>query len=421
MMQVFEKHGVAFVSVTQAFNTANSMGRLILNVLLSFAQFEREIISERTRDKVAATRRKGKWAGGHPILGYDVDPKALKLTVNVHEAERVRAIFQMYLKHESLLPVVEDLAQRGWTNKRWVTRKGPERGGKAFTRTSVFKLLTNVLYIGKVRYKHEIHNGEHVAIVEPTVWQRTQAVLERNGRTGGAPVRNQFGAFLKGLIRCAPCACSMTPTHTTRDSNKRYRYYVCSSAQKRGWKTCPTKAVPAQQIEALVLKQIQAIGNDPDLLAEVLKQVRAQEQEKADAIAGEQQSPKKDLGHWHKELWDLTARLKPGEDSGPAMARLADLQERITAAEGAMRNLENRAQSLQHSKQFDPGDAALALSAFDPVWATLAPREQARIIELLIERVDFDGAKGKVAIAFRESAIQTLANRPTSSQCGRTP
>src|SRR5262245_36086565 len=100
------------------------MGRLVLNVLLSFAQFEREIISERTKDKIAATRRKGKWTGGHPILGYDVDPTLFKLVVNEHEAKRVRAIFQLYLDHQGLVPVAQELARRRWTNKRWTTRKG---------------------------------------------------------------------------------------------------------------------------------------------------------------------------------------------------------------------------------------------------------------------------------------------------------
>jgi site-specific DNA recombinase len=253
------------------------MGRLVLNVLLSFAQFEREIISERTRDKIAATRRKGKWAGGHPILGYDVDPQGFRLVVNAEEAERVRAIFRLYLEHESLLPVVQELERRGWLNKRWTTRKGQDLGGKAFTRTSLYKLLTNVAYVGKVRYKDEIHDGEHAAIVDPGVWQKVQALLQRNGRTAGAPVRNQFGALLKGLLRCVPCDCAMTPSHTTRNRTKRYRYYVCSSAQKRGWHTCPSKSVPAAQIEALVVHQIQRIGTDRALWQQVLEQVRQQE------------------------------------------------------------------------------------------------------------------------------------------------
>jgi site-specific DNA recombinase len=113
MMETFERHGVSFVSITQQFNSATSMGRLVLNVLLSFAQFEREIIAERTRDKMAATRRKGKWSGGTPVLGYDLDPRGRRLHVNDHEAERVRAIFALYLEHQALLPVVQELTRRG--------------------------------------------------------------------------------------------------------------------------------------------------------------------------------------------------------------------------------------------------------------------------------------------------------------------
>src|SRR5262244_4199626 len=144
LIELFDAHDVSFVSVTQQFNTATSMGRLMLNVLLSFAEFEREIISERTRDKIAATRRKGKWAGGHPILGYDVDPRGFRLVVNEEEAVRVRAIFELYLEQQALLPVVQELERCGWFNKLWQTRKGHERGGLPFTKTNLHRLLTNV-------------------------------------------------------------------------------------------------------------------------------------------------------------------------------------------------------------------------------------------------------------------------------------
>ena len=183
LMELFEQHQVAFVSVTQHFNSGTSMGRLVLNVLLSFAQFERELIAERTRDKVAAARRKGKWSGGLPILGYDVDARTKKLVINEEEAVRVRAIFVLYLEHRGLLPVVEEMARRGWCNKQSRTRQGRVRGGRPFTKGSLYQLLTNVTSRGQVRYHQEIHPGEQPAIVDPQVWQDVQALLAHHGHT----------------------------------------------------------------------------------------------------------------------------------------------------------------------------------------------------------------------------------------------
>src|SRR5271156_7075113 len=140
MMDVFEQHGASFVAVTQQLNSATSMGRLLLNVLLSFAQFEREIIGERTRDKIAAARRKGKWSGGMPLLGYGVDARGSKLVIQAAEAERVRAIFQLYRQHQALLLLVRELRRRGWVNKQWLTLKGRTRGGRAFTKSSLYHL-----------------------------------------------------------------------------------------------------------------------------------------------------------------------------------------------------------------------------------------------------------------------------------------
>jgi site-specific DNA recombinase len=415
LMQTFETRKVSFVSVTQQFNTASSMGRLILNVLLSFAQFEREIIGERTRDKIAATRRKGKWAGGHPVLGYDIDPKGYKLAVNAVEAERVRQIFALYLEHGSLLPVVEELTRRRWNTKRWKTRKGPERGGKPFTRTSLYTFLTNVVYAGKVRYKTEVHDGEHPAIVDPGIFQQVQDTLRRNGRTGGGPVRNQFGALLKGLLRCRPCGCAMTPTHTTPDGTRRYRYYQCCSAQKKGSSTCPSKSVPAGPIEEFVVERIRCIGRDPELLREILAQARAKDEAHTAALETEAGGLERDLKHWHTEVRRLSTQLRPGADNGELVGRLADLHERIARAEGQAKRV--RADITAATGRLIPEEeAARALSAFDPVWASLTPREQGRVIDLLVEKVEYDGGAGTVAVTFRPAGIKTLADELAQEQ-----
>jgi site-specific DNA recombinase len=267
MMEVFERHQVAFVSVTQRFDTSDSMGRLTLNMLMSFAQFEREMISERTRDKIAATRRKGKWSGGMPLLGYNV--VATKLVVNELEAERVRQIFQLYLEHGSLLATVGELNRRGWTTKCWTTRKGTSRGGMPFTKNQLHKLLTNVTYLGKVRYKDEVHEGEQDRIISVEVFDEVAAALYSRRQTTSPGLRNKYGALLRGLLHCKACNCRMSHTYSAKGS-KRYRYYVCNHAQQRGWKQCPTPSVnrprrssSSSSIRSKVLAGIQNLSQPP--------------------------------------------------------------------------------------------------------------------------------------------------------------
>ena len=333
IVETFDRYHISFVSVTQLINTATSMGRLMLNVLLSFAQFEREIISERTRDKIAAARRKGKWSGGMPLLGYDVDPLGSRLLVNENEAARLRVIFELYIEHQSMITTIKELDRRGWVNKRWTTRKGHERGGKQFTKSSLYKLLTNVTYTGKLKYKNEIHNGEHAAILGTDLWQQVQSLLTRNGRTGGTAVRNKFGALLKGLLHCVPCGCGMSPTHATKNDNKRYRYYVCNRAQKRGWHDCPSKSIPATEIERFVVDQIKCIGKDPTLLHEVVAQARSRGEAQLAELQTERQGLERELGRWDTEVRKLLELIAPGDGSTPATARLADLQDRMRVAE----------------------------------------------------------------------------------------
>ena len=294
LMEVFDQRKVSFASVTQQFNTTHSMGRLTLNILLSFAQFEREIISERTRDKMRAARRKGKYVGGAPILGYDVI--GARLVVNEAEAKRVRRIFSLYLEQQSLLPTVAELDRRGWTSKRWTTSKGRQRGGRPFTKTFLHQLLTNPAYSGKVRFDGVTYAGEHAAIVDADTFQKVQTLLRQNNRAGSASVPNKLGALLKGLLRCVPCECAMTPAHSKRGS-RRYRYYTCSNAQRRGWKHCPSKSIPAAEIETYVLEQIKALGTDPTLMTEMLAPGAEQIEEKPCKTLQQLDSIWESLGH----------------------------------------------------------------------------------------------------------------------------
>jgi site-specific DNA recombinase len=405
LMSVFDSYNVAFVSVTQQFNTATSMGRLVLNVLLSFAQFERELVSERTKDKIRATRQKGKWCGGHPLLGFDIDPRGFRLVVNEEEAAQIREIFRLYLQHEALLPVVEELNRRGWRTKRWTTRNGKARGGQRFTRTNLYQQLTNPTYIGKVRYKTEVYDGEHQAIVEPDVWQRVQAILKRNHHTGGASVRNSSGALLKGLLWCQSCSCAMTPT-STGGRNRRYRYYACTSAQKQGFGTCPSKSIPAGEIERFVIDHIKCIGNDPALIERTCSAVKILAAEQTAKLETERRDIERSLAKWHSEVQKLAEH---GTDA-PALAYLADLQDRIRHSERRLSEIDAECTRVR-THNLEDWDIAATLAAFDPVWEQLSPREQCRLVHLLVERVTFDGGQGRVAIRFHPTGITALAEQ----------
>src|SRR2546421_4386084 len=152
MLSIFEAHTVSFVAVTQQFNSSTSLGRLTLNILLSFAQFERELIGERTRDKMSAARRKGKWVGGCPVLGYDVDPRGGRLVINEEEAERVRTIFALFEEHRSARLTLAEIDRRGWRLKSWTRKTGQFRSGGPFALNSLRRLLTNILYTGAIRH-----------------------------------------------------------------------------------------------------------------------------------------------------------------------------------------------------------------------------------------------------------------------------
>lgn len=402
MMKFLDEHEVAFVSVTQQFNTADAMGRLMMNVLLSFAQFEREIISDRTRDKIAAARKKGKWAGGHPILGYDVDPKGFKLVVNEEEAVRVRAIFDLYLELEGLLAVLHELNERGWKNKRWTTRNGHTRGGRHFDRASLYHLLTNVAYCGKVRHKAEVYDGEHVGIVDAEKWRLVQTKLQRNRRNGGSLYRNQFGAVLKGLIHCGTCNCAMTPTHSTRNKTKRYRYYACMNARARGNRTCPARSVSAPELERFVVDQIKAVGQDPGIVASAMAQAQEQRDQALEELETEARSLKRELANHHDDLRRFA--------TGASVERLAEVQEQIGACEQRLTVVQNE-EAVLHTDTIDEAEFAAALAVFDPAWEALSPREQARIVNLLVEKVEYDGHQGTIAVTFRPNGIKALTEQ----------
>jgi hypothetical protein len=247
LVELFEAHGVSFVSVTQQFNTTTSMGRLTLNVLLSFAQFEREIAGERIRDKFAASRRKGMWMGGTIPLGYDVRDR--KLIVNEAEADTVRLIFQRYLALGCVSRLRVDLDRQGVRSKQRILTSGRVLGGASFGRGALYHLLRNRIYRGEVLHKGIAYPGEHEAIVNEELWNAVQARLSGN-LTRRRQSRLETGALLGGLI-FDDRGNRMSPTYTVRRGN-RYRYYI-SQAQLRGGEAGSRARIGADEVERLVV------------------------------------------------------------------------------------------------------------------------------------------------------------------------
>ncbi len=414
LVEVFDKHGVSLVSVTQPINTADSTGRLMLNILLSFAQFERETIADRTRDKIHAARRRGKWTGGIPILGYRMIEGGGGIEPAPDEAEMVRQIFSLYLTDQSILEVVEEINCRGWVTKEHETKAGRRIGGAPFSKSSVAHLLANPTYVGKVRLKGQVYDGEHDAIIDEVTWKRAQELLDKNRRSRGGPNQNKWGYLLKGLVRCTACNAAMSPS-TARKGPKAYRYYVCTSAMKKGYATCPCPSIPAQKLEDLVVDQIRVIGQDSDLQRETLRQVKAIREEKRPALVSEQKRLRKRLEKTRGEVRSLLDALATGEGGRTVGREIGKLEE---VAEGLEQRLSEIAEMLTSLDRVtvNESDLCKALSLFDPIWGVLFPVEQARIIQLLIDSIDFNAGTGKMGIEFAPSGIQALAGEIDSAK-----
>lgn len=321
LVEAFDANDVTFVSVTQSFNTTTSMGRLTLNILLSFAQFEREVIGERIRDKFAASRKRGMWMGGWAALGYDI--KDRKLVINEAEAANVRMVFERFISTGSATTLSRILTAEGILTRR----------GRPLDKGVIYKLLNNPVYVGEAVHKGASYAGEHQAIISRGLWAKVQAILSDGSRKRAANTRAQTPALLKGLL-FGPTGCAMSPTHT-RKAGKLYRYYVSQSVLKHGTGACPVGRLPAAEVEAAVVDQLRVLLRAPEI---------------------------------------IIATWKAGRE---------------------------------HDAEISEDEVRAALLGLDPLWNELFPAEQARIVRLLVERVDV--TMDSLSIRLRTEGLVGLA------------
>ncbi|WP_223425484.1 recombinase family protein [Tateyamaria pelophila] len=294
LVEVFDRTGVTFVSVTQAFNTTTSMGRLTLNILLSFAQFEREVTGERIRDKIAASRKKGLWMGGVPPLGYDVRDR--KLVVNLEEAAKVRMVFERFVEVGSATVLARDLRRDGFRNKQ----------GTLIDKGYLYRLLNNRVYRGDAVHKGKAYPGEHEEIIDVRLWDQVHDIMIESPRTRANNSRTQTPALLKGLLFTATGA-AMTPS-STKKGTRRYRYYVSMDLLKS--RETPEDGIPrrlpADTAEGAVIAEIRRVLRTPETTAQVIAALDKDDMvdiAEAEAIAALQRFP---------ELW---AQLFPAEQT----------------------------------------------------------------------------------------------------------
>jgi len=302
LVEVFDRTGVTFVSVTQSFNTTTSMGRLTLNVLLSFAQFEREVIGERIRDKVAASRRRGMWMGGFVPMGYRVENR--KLRIHDPEAAIIRMIFERFLKVGSATTLARLLRAEDVRSHR----------GRIIDKGSLYRILRNQVYVGLAVHKGVAYPGEHAPIISQSLWDKAQSILRESPRKRACRSRASTPALLKGLL-FGPSGRAMSPAHTRR-GGKLYRYYVCQAALKGEISDAAIRRVSAAAIEAAVVDQLRSLLKSPEVVMATWRGANAQGVELPEAAVRE------------------------------------------------------------------------ALEHLDPLWEELFPAEQARIVQLLVQRIE---------------------------------
>lgn len=403
VLDVFDRHGITYVSVTQPIDTGSSVGRLMRSILVDFAQFERELIGERTRDKRAAMAKKGKWAGGHPVLGYDFDRKTKKLVVNKEEVSQALAMFETYMRTKSLSQAARALNAQGIRMKVWTNVEGRRKGGRRFNKANLDYVLRNPVYIGKIRHYENEYDGEHEGIIPEDLFRRVRKQLSANGVKNTSPSQDKHNFLLRGLVRCGACGQQMTPNFAYSKGRK-YFYYKCVSVNKLDKSACPTKSVSARELEKIVLDRLAFLGRNRALMEQIVDVAREQttsnlpgkNQEKVRLVA--------EIGRIESEVGNIASILAEQGKEAPQyrvlIDKLGQVQSRREQLEAQVQSLDREIADLE-SRRIDAEVVCRNLQNFGRVFGKLKPERQRELTALLVREVLYAQDKSKIRLTLR--------------------
>jgi hypothetical protein len=372
---------------------------------MSFAEFEREMIAERTRDKISAARRRGKWTGGTVPLGYEVQNR--KLVVNEVEAVLVREIFDLYLAHRSALTVAHILNDRKRTTKRHRAENGNLRGSRTWAKDGVLRALRNPVYAGLIANGDERHQGEHVSIIDPDLYQRVQALLDSRPMTPWNVPRNP-AYFLRGILRCGACGCAMVPA-SNRRTQKVYRYYRCSTRDKLGAKACPTKPLPADAIEEFVVEGIRDAVTSSGLADRVAREMRDQIQVRRADLRKLAAGLPAEIDRLRTEASTLADKVASVEGAARDLLapRLTEAADALASKQAFLAEVRSGLTLLAQT-EIDAEWVAGALADFDKVWDIMTPENRIRLAHALVECVTVRGANHSVEVTLAQLRLPPL-------------
>ena len=411
--ELLDKHACALVSVTQKIDTTTTMGRFFRDLLMLFAQFEREMIAERTYEKMAEQAKQGRWSGGHPILGYDAVDK--KLVVNKVQAKLVELLYDKYLEVASISRTARWANDNGYGTKAMQYSNGREIKARKFTRADIQRLLSNITYIGKVRFDNMEFDGEHEGIIDDKKFVEVQMLMDARKEKPRRGDQSQQDTLLLGLLRCGYCGCAYTTSFVNKTMKdgvaRRYYYYKCTTKSKQDASACCGADLKAQRIDDAVVEYIQELAKKPEHLAAVIASATEANRHGVKSLEVERTKLSKELSRLEKNSLALVERL-----ADPALQAIAAIAGRLASLESEQQSLKSRITELtlqirdRRDQDISTEEVQSAYEDFSGLWKELDFDERQYAIRLLVKQISLSFKKKDKA---GEIKIEAWGRRPT--------